>query len=767
MHIIPTRSSGWLFGVFLFVFCAGALQVIPDRLVAQDIKTSFTEFKEPSPTLHSAHKKAESLAEKKLYTAAKQHLESYAAAHPQEKHPLLFYEIGYFSHHAGELTSAVANLEKAVELAPDFREGWQLLALSHQKLAEQYAKDSKEERNLRYKALQKGARAMERAAQLSGDNTLLYQSALLWLEGERPQQALVILKNLRDSAAPQPEWLVALSDTLKALKRHEETAETMEKAARIQNNPDLLFHAAWLWVELGKSKRALPLLEILTKKKNPDKNWLLLLVSTYNNLKQTEKAALTLERVIEIDPVAEYLYNCGLLWLQDEKPDRALRSLVRLSDMQPPKADWFVATAQAWLLKEVLEKAADAMERGAGLSGKSEHIYQAGVLRLQLKQADRAIGLLTPLEKRPQPESKWMVALANSWLLKKHYLNGARYMERAAVISDDGKLYHRAGMLWRLENRLDKTVSLLKKSVARKNVEQLWLLDLATALMDTSRSDEVLPVMKRTNLEDKNLSCQLRYRGAVIWLSIAQPARAYPILQALSDEKSPSYSWLSSLVKVSVELEKQAEASKTLRKTLDTFPEKVECWKLAVWFALQQGDYTKAAAAKEVVRQFEPADKKHLEDLSRLYLLAGVPAESAKAYIQVIGSKPTSEQLAHLLDIYLSGQMYKEALQPAQQLLKTGSEPAKHWASLGDIHYALGQYEKSAEAYKNSADLTEDPKILMRAAYAEMKIGQLQQASKTFQKAIDKSNGEETLVDTAMQNLDYIKLKKESMQRLN
>ncbi|MCP4702219.1 MAG: hypothetical protein GY862_35975, partial [Gammaproteobacteria bacterium] len=48
-------------------------------------------------------------------------------------------------------------------------------------------------------------------------------------------------------------------------------------------------------------------------------------------------------------------------------------------------------------MKEI-GNAAEAMERAAGISGEPDHAYQAGVLRLQLKQADAALNLLRPLE---------------------------------------------------------------------------------------------------------------------------------------------------------------------------------------------------------------------------------------------------------------------------------------------------------------------------------------------------------------------------------
>ncbi len=720
-------------------------------------------FKDPHPELHSILGKAEGLADKKQYKEAMSILAGYASAHPNERHPLLYYELGYFAFEAGELQTAISNVRKSVDIAPTFKDGWQLLSLVWQEKGSRLSKEKKEEKPKRVQAMQNSAMAMDRVLQLEKNDDLLYQSAMLWLEAEKPKKALAILEVLTKKDSPKEEWLVGLSEALKSLKKSEEMAETMEKAARVNNNPELLFHAAWLWADLERPKRALPLLEILANKKKVEKNWLLLLASVYNTLDQYVNAAMTFERVIEIDPAPDYLYNCGVLWLQAEKPDKALHSLLRLKEVVPPKADWFVATAQAWLIKEQIENAADAMEKAASISGEPQHIYQAGTLRLQLKQADRAISLLTPLADHKKPESKWLVALANAWLLKENYAKGATYMERAAYISGEGKLFHRAGMLWRIEERIEKAIKLLRKSVAGKKVEQLWLVDLASVLLDANREKEVGPVMQRTRLADNTVSNQLRYRGVVIWLNLQRPEKAYPLLKILSKAEKPQYSWLSSLVKTCVELDKIKEARAALNTTLSKYPSRVKSWKLAVWFALQQGEYVEAVAAKEIVLHFEPNEKKHLKDLSRLYLLAGVPQQSASYYKRFMKNKGTAEELKHLVDIYYSGLRYEQALSMALKLVEL-EKTAANFESLGDIYYAMHLYDESCTAYEQAAELSDDKMVsdvLMKAAYAAMKKRQYERAEAIFTKVVDSGLSENDQIQFAMQHIAYIERIKE------
>ncbi len=747
--------------IHLFVglagFIVGTLLAWHSLAHGHDLHGGSNPFADPPPPLHTALGKAESLADKGQFAKAQALLEEYASGHPAENHPLLSYEMGYFAHKAGETKNAIANLKKCVEIAPGYKDGWQLLSLAWQERGNQYPKDNKQERPKRIQAMQNSAMAMDRVAQLSNDDDFLYQSGMLWLEAEKPQKALTILEGLSKKNNAKEQWLVGLSLALQALKKNEETAEAMEKAAMVQQTPELLFQAAYLWNELDKPKRALPLLKILAEKRNPEKNWFLLLAAVYNTLNRYADAAMAFERVIEIDPAPDYLFNCGVLWLQAEKPDKALSSLHRLADVQPPKADWFVATAQAWLVKEQIAKAADAMEKAASISRNPQHTYQAGALRLQLEQADLAIRLLTPLADLKKPKKEWLAALSNAWLLKEDYTKGATYMERAATLSGEGKLYHRAGMLWRVEDRLDKTVSLLKKSVAVKEVEQLWLVDLASVLLDANRESEAGPVMKRTNLADKEVSDHLRYRGVVIWLSLREPEKAYPLLKILVAGKEVQYAWMSSLVKNCVELGKIKEAEKVLTKTLTRYPSRVKSWKLAVWFALQQGDYVDAVAAKEIVLHFEPDEERHIKDLSRLYLLAGVPKQSARFYTLTLGKSPSPEELAHLVDIYQSGRMYEEALKAALKVVKH-EKTADNMKALGDIYYALNRYGESCDAYEQAVASGKEPNpdLLMRAGYAAMKEKQYRRAAAIFKQIIGSGIGEDQQIQSALQNLAYI-----------
>lgn len=737
-------------------------------LCCWQVQASEKVFKDLPPKLHTALGKAEDFAAKGQFSRAAQHLSTFATSNPTIQHPLLSYELGYFYFYAKNTNQALIHAQKAVQAAPDYKNAWQLIAHSYQEKGALFDPTKKGELEKKNKAMQKGARAMERAIALESNPDLIYQSGLLWLGANKPKRALAIFQGLTTRKNPKEEWFLGLSDCLKVLKRHVETAETIEIAALLNNDPALLFHASYLWYELEKPKRAEPLLKILLSNNKPDKSWLLLAVSVYDSLEKPAQAATAMEKVIEIDPANDFIFNCGLLWLQADNPDNSLKSLLRLEEVRPAQADWFVAITQAWILIDNIPKAADAMERAAKISKKPDHYYQAGAMRVQLTQPSQAIKLLSRLADHPKPKRDWMITIAKAWILKNNYLNGAKYMEMAAIISDEGKLYHQAAILYRQENSLDKALLLLKKSVARKKVDQLWLVDLGSMLIDRDEEIEVVRVMNRTNLLDKKVSNQLRYRGVLIWLNLQSPEKAYPLLKLLSNETKPRYTWLSAMVKTCVELGKYQQGDKVLQKTINFFSEEVKVWKLATWFALQENDYIKAVAAKEVVRMFEPNNKKHMQDLSRLYFLAGVPEQSARVFKDAMAIKPSIEETKHLLDIYLSGRMYDRALKHAKKIAEK-SGVSTDLEVVGDIYYALHQYGQGADTYEKATAGEENPNLTIKAAYSAMKDDQYVRARHFFERAIELSGkkgemGEQ--LEMAVQSLDYVNSKIEMKSKM-
>ena len=319
--------------------------------------------------------------------------------------------------------------------------------------------------------------------------------------------ANIFEKTIRNTV---PKWRFkpAIKDGKKV-----ETAKAMEKAARLKKDPALMFHAAWLWLDADRPKHALPLLEALAKRKKPDVNWLLALCNTYMVLNKELKAAQTMERAVSLDPSAENRYSAGLLWLQVNRHPKALPHLIHLTQMESPKAQWFVALCQARLQAEDMPKAAEAMEQAFAISGKAEHAYQAGIIRLQLKEADKALTLLLPLADRPSPKASWFAAISNAWVQKEVYDKAAAAMEKSAHMTKKSDEYFRAAQLWLQAEAPKNALPLLLAEKPEPKVS--WLLTLSGTHQRLDEIPEAAAAMERAaGISKKG---EHYYRAAMLW----------------------------------------------------------------------------------------------------------------------------------------------------------------------------------------------------------------------------------------------------------
>jgi tetratricopeptide (TPR) repeat protein len=799
-------STAWLVLCLFSLSPAGQAGSFPDC----------PQIQAPLPAdVHEAVIAAEALADKGMFTAAAQSLSAFAKAHPTPSFAYVDYDIGFFHYQARAFDKAVPYLKKAVDQAPCFAQGHQLLA------------------NALYDTKDAGAAApvMEKAAAMAKDPDLTmdltFQAALFWTEAKSPKKALPLLQKLEAHTTPRSEWLVALSHVLGMLEKKKETARAMEKAARAGNDPDLFFHAAWLWLEADQPRKALVLLETLARRKTVNTDWLLLLCNTYMALDRPADAARTMDRAAEQDPVPENLYTGGVLWLQVEKPVKARKHLLRLTSLPEPEADWFVALGQSWAMSQNIDKAAPAIEKAFAISKKPDHAYQAGVMRLQLKQPDKALPSLLFLETLPAPKADWLAALSNAWVMKddfvraapvmeraasiskkdSHYFraaqlwlqaekparalplllllaekpapkaewlillsnthllleevpDAAKAMERAAGISQKGTHYYRAAMLWHQAGDgpeiLDKTIALLRLSVAAGPVEQRWLIDLADRLVQTRQNKEALSVMERTRLAGSSEPPALCYRGALVWIKLQQPGKALPVLEFICKKPGPEYAWLASLVRLNMELARHKQADFVLLQLLEAFPGDTRAWKLAVWTATEQADYARAAAAMAVALHLDPGDTDSLNALGRYYQMAGVPAKAAAVFQKAAGPAPGPDDWDRIKEVYVSGKLYDKALEAARAAAAAAETPAR-WEAVGDIAFLLHRYADSARAYARAADLSDTDPVRLKTAYALMKQDKLVPAARLFQEILDQDKADAGLRREASQALAYVR----------
>lgn len=497
----------------------------------------------------------------------------------------------------------------------------------------------------------------------------------------------------------------------------------------------------------------------LTRLPDPRAEWFVALAQAWAISGDIGKAAPAMEKAFAISQKCDHAYQAGVMRMQLNQPDKALPSLLYLEKRPAPKADWLAALSNAWAMKKNYLRAAPVMERAASISKKDPHYFRAAMLWFQADKPRIALPLLNLLEKRPAPETEWLVLLSNTHLLLEDIPHAAEAMERAAGISRKGAHYFRAAMLWHQAGdrpgTLDKTIALLRLSVATDSVEQRWLIDLADRLIQTRQRREALSVMERTRLAGSSEPAALCYRGALLWLALQQPRKALPILEFICGTPDPKYSWLVSLVRLNMELARPDQAGTVLLQLLETFPGDTRAWKLAVWVAREQTDYARAAAAMAVAVHLAPDNTDSLMALGSYYQMAGVPARAADAFRKAAGPDPGSGDWDRIRAVYVSGKLYEKALDAARFAVRT-AETQDRWEAVGDIAFLLHRYEDSAHAYARAADLSDSGSIRLKTAYALMKQNKLKQATRLFQEIIDQDKTDAELRREASQALAYV-----------
>ncbi|MFO7985384.1 MAG: tetratricopeptide repeat protein [Desulfatiglandaceae bacterium] len=515
----------------MIFFCAVACLFAPCTW-SQAAETECSQELAPmAEALHAVVNKAERTAKTGDVARAARILTDYLETHTQETHPYPYYDAGYFLHQAGKSDAAIDYLQKAVTLNPCFVEAWQFLASVHQETEQpqkaaaalEKAASMTQDSELWYQAAilwlnaerpkaalialekvsseqqetsdwyvatararqgleenVKAAQAMASAYALSKDPEMLYQCAVFWMEAGKPGQALPLLQQLTEMDAPESHWLVALSNALKALEKKEDTARAMERAARRSRDPELWFHAGYLWLEADRAQKALVILKKLAKRKHPEVKWLLALANTHIILDQTRSAATVMDRIVQMDPKSEYLYNAGVLWLHAEQPEQALHHLRVLCKRSPAQAAWFVALAHAWLGHQKPVKAARAMERAAEITGKGKEYYQAGRLWLQAGNTSKGISLLEICASKKPAKQQWLVSLAQAFMDADRKKDASMVMARTRLTDSDvtSAVRYQGAVLWLQLRQPQEALSILEILCTVRRPGLDWLVSL-------------------------------------------------------------------------------------------------------------------------------------------------------------------------------------------------------------------------------------------------------------------------------------------------
>ncbi|GAB6145605.1 tetratricopeptide repeat protein [Desulfocicer niacini] len=688
-----------LFLKFVFAFGALALFILLSGKQAACLSETTSpcpEMQAPLPAVvHETVLRAEELDKAGKHKQAATLLSNFQKKHPEHIFAYIDYDIGFFFYNAGDSKSAVSHLKKTVKLAPCFTGGWQLLAAAAQGMKD-------------YKL---AARAMEQTAVMLHDPDLKYQAALLWMEAKSPKKALPLLRDLEKTKPVKSEWLIALSNVLGTLEKKIEMARTMEKAARSGNSPNLWFHAAWLWVDADRPRNALGLLEVLAQRKQVKADWLLMLCNVYMTLNKPHKAAQTMERAVTLDSSPQNLYTAGVLWLQVNKPVNSRKHLLKLIKLTPPKADWFVALAQSWIMSKQIAKAAQPMEKAYKISRKPDHAYQAGILRLQLSQPDNALNSLLFLEKQSRPKPKWMKAISDAWLMKEKFSQAARAMEKAAEISKKNKHCYRAARLWLQAQAPEKALPLLTRLAKTKNPKAKWCIALSNTHLLLKQNLQAARAMEQgARISNKG---EHFYRAAMLWDRENNQKKTISLLRLSIASKPAKSVWFIELATRLLTAKETTEALSVMKQV--HFTDEAPALKyrgVLIWQRLHRPE-----KARPILKQLCLMPKPEypwLVSMVRLDMELNLCDEGSAMLAKLLNcypDKPESWKLAVWMAQEKSD--YVEAAAAMDVAIRLNSQKNTHDLTiLGHYYHMAGIPEKAARSFRQAAGPNPCPKDL-------------------------------------------------------
>ncbi len=276
--------------------------------------------KDPSPVSYDLHL-ALTHAEKEMETGHNQKalglLADYARKNPSEAHPQLPFLRGLVTYQLKRFNASEVFFREAIKRDPCFGEAWQNLAAVH----------SRQNRPAQ------AAETMTRAFSLIQPENpdLLYRAAVFWLMAKETKKAISLLKQLCARPNPSPRWRTTLAHVLETLEKNHKAAKALATRNAALEASAHGFRSALIHLKNGAPEKALPLLETLSRKTNPEAQWLMALAATLDRLNRPGEAVAVMEKVDAKSPAlsSNLRLQVAIFWLKHDNPKRALPLLDR------------------------------------------------------------------------------------------------------------------------------------------------------------------------------------------------------------------------------------------------------------------------------------------------------------------------------------------------------------------------------------------------------------------------------------------------------
>jgi len=235
--------------------------------------------------------------------------------------------------------------------------------------------------------------------------------------------------------------------------------------------------------------------------------------------------------------------------------------------------------------------------------------------------------------------------------------------------------------------------------------------------------------------EDKNSGHY--YYAAVAQIMAGHHDRAAGMLERLLalPDVTPAQELYRSLLHTYLELNREADAERIIRRMLSLYADDPETWKLCYRFEANCDRYLKAAAAMTIYSYLTPLSREEQVLLGDLYAAVNAPLVATRYYESAMASQASPADYEKLASAYIAAHRPEEALRVLRRALER--EPtAKLWSLLGDLHFLQERYAEARDAFRQGARLDPDNgRLFLMAGYCSLELDQKAEAGPDLKKA--------------------------------
>lgn len=310
----------------------------------------------------------------------------------------------------------------------------------------------------------------------------------------------------------------------------------------------------------------------------------------------------------------------------------------------------------------------------------------------------------------------------------------------------DYRFFFQLGNVYSLQGHAQKALSVFEQAISRYDRDPALWQNMGKACHDLGRFSCAGNHMERAYRLQEKKKPDLLYQAAGCRLMAKETESAYQLLNELcsKDDASVRTKWLESLAHACMELGRNQEAEKTVRRLLHREPDAPRWWKMLTNLHIKAENYDKALAALKIHNQLVPSKKEDVIRLGDLYMAAGVPLKAAKQYEAALQWTQTSTHFKRIASAYLAAHRPEKAAAILERAVAQ-SPTARLWRMLGTIRYNQDQPDSAYRAFQKSHRLDPvDGRAALMMGYSALKAGRAKDAVAAFETAAAFKSQEKT-----------------------